>query len=391
MRGIPKIFISYSHKDERWKDWLRRHLDIEVKQNRLEVWDDRLTKTGEEYRIEIDSAIKKSDIAILLISSHFLTSDFILNNEIPLILREKRERGLLIYPIIVSYCHWKKIDWLEPIQGAIKDNKPLEGRLDHEINEQFTKLVSQLNIPFYHDIIETISETPYQPKEKKQDKIFTIFEQDDIDQQSYRVSIYIQDEDEFNSEQIDFEFENIYNKEEQEEFISLLVDEFDSDVTIHFIIPPELFGVNFKQWRYRESELVKRYHILLHNKERFDSKLRKYRHLIRKWRDIYQKLRNKQITDALMCVESVERFDTRLDKIGVYFQNSVDRVQQIRDSIDMAKVGLWQYQDGEIEVYQNWIGYNTPLKSLESDSRKCDYMALLWDDMSLLKNLKELR
>jgi hypothetical protein len=374
MREVPKVFISYSHKDEKWKDWLRRHLDVEVKQNRLIVWDDRLTKTGDKYRVEINNSIEKSDIAILLISSHFLTSDFILNEEIPLIL----ERKLTLYPIIISPCNWNSIEWLEPIQGVTKNNESLDGKSDSEINQQFVELATAI----------TISPPPPPPPQTI-DKIFTIFEQDDIDEQSYKVSIYIQDEDEFNSEQIDFEFKNIHDKKEQERFISLLVNEFESDVTIHFIIPPELFEMNFKQWRYKHSELVKRYHILLHNKERFDSKLRRYKQLIRRWKESYINVKEKHLIDALMCVDNGEAFDTRLDKIGVYFRNHIDK-ETIANAIDMAKVGLWQYRSGKLEIYRDWIGCNISFRTLESNSRKCDHIALLWDDMSLLKNLKEL-
>jgi len=395
MRKRSKIFISYSHSDEEWKDWLRVHLDVEVKQNRVEVWDDRLTKTGEEYHRAINNSIMKADIAILLISSHFLSSNFIMGEEIPLILEQQKDRGLAIYPIIISACNWQDIDWLEAIQGVTKNNEPLEGRLDHEINQQFTKLTRELSsVSPSKSSIQTITEhlpIAYTPP-KKQDRIFTIFEQDDIEDSSYRVSIYIQDEDEFNSEQIDFNFENIYNTKEQERFISLLVDEFESDVTIHFIIPPELFLVNFKQWRYKNSELIKRYHILIHNKDRYDSKLRKYNQLIRKWREIYEKIKDRRIADALMTIERDQIFDTRLDKIGVCFKNRIDRVQTVIDSIEMARVGLWQYQDGELDTYQNWIDCGeVPLRALENSSRECDYMALLWDDMSLLKDLKALK
>ena len=37
----PLIFISYSHKDEAWKDRLVTRLNVLQYQDSLEIWDDR--------------------------------------------------------------------------------------------------------------------------------------------------------------------------------------------------------------------------------------------------------------------------------------------------------------------------------------------------------------
>jgi hypothetical protein len=44
----PKIFISYSHKDEGWKDKLRSHLGV-IEKDRFNLWDDRRIQTGEDW------------------------------------------------------------------------------------------------------------------------------------------------------------------------------------------------------------------------------------------------------------------------------------------------------------------------------------------------------
>jgi tetratricopeptide (TPR) repeat protein len=41
-----KVFISYSHKDEVWKDRLVKHLTVLAKQGRLDIWDDRRIGAG---------------------------------------------------------------------------------------------------------------------------------------------------------------------------------------------------------------------------------------------------------------------------------------------------------------------------------------------------------
>ena len=75
----PTIFISYSHEDEVWKDRLVRHLGVLKNQDLLDFWVDRSMEAGAAWREEIRDAMEASNVAILLVSTHFLTSRFILD------------------------------------------------------------------------------------------------------------------------------------------------------------------------------------------------------------------------------------------------------------------------------------------------------------------------
>ena len=44
----PNVFISYSHKDEEWKDRLVTHLGVLHHQGLLDLWDDRRIGAGED-------------------------------------------------------------------------------------------------------------------------------------------------------------------------------------------------------------------------------------------------------------------------------------------------------------------------------------------------------
>jgi hypothetical protein len=239
------------------------------------------------------------------------------------------------------------------------------------------------------EILDTL---PMQSKKETPssiNQIFLIFNQDNTTDNQYEVIGHIQAEDEFENELIEFTFTNIYDEVEQELFIQNLVDEFDDSITIHFIIPPELFLVNFKQWRYRGNSLVNRYHILLHNKERYNSKSRKYKSMIDSWQVLFNRQKEKRLSEALLITnDSHIQFDTRLDKMGVCFKQSCLSYEVVNNTLDMAKVGLWQCDDGVIEDYHRWVEGSLCLKELNQASRKCDHIALLWDDMSLLEELK---
>ena len=79
----PTVFISYSHKDEVWKDRLLPHLRVLEHEGILEEWDDRRIGAGDDWYPEIERAMARASVAILLISADFLSSSFILEEEVP--------------------------------------------------------------------------------------------------------------------------------------------------------------------------------------------------------------------------------------------------------------------------------------------------------------------
>jgi hypothetical protein len=64
-----KVFLSYSHKDEIWKDRLATHLGVLEQEGLLSVWNDRQIKAGAEWQREIEAAIQTADVAVLLVSA----------------------------------------------------------------------------------------------------------------------------------------------------------------------------------------------------------------------------------------------------------------------------------------------------------------------------------
>ncbi|ETR65738.1 MAG: hypothetical protein OMM_13789, partial [Candidatus Magnetoglobus multicellularis str. Araruama] len=119
------IFISYSHKDESWKKLIVKHLNVLNLNCDIEVWDDRRIVAGSKWKNEILDAINKAAIAILLISADFLTSKFINDVEVPIILKREEEGLIRIVPILIRDCSYENIEWLSNIQMRPKDAKPL--------------------------------------------------------------------------------------------------------------------------------------------------------------------------------------------------------------------------------------------------------------------------
>jgi WD40 repeat protein len=94
------IFISYSHKDEQWLDKLHVLLKPfpwgqSFKAGGL-VWADPYIETGERWRQRIVAALARTRIAILLVSPDFLASEFITNEELPVLLEGAKAGDITI-------------------------------------------------------------------------------------------------------------------------------------------------------------------------------------------------------------------------------------------------------------------------------------------------------
>ena len=81
------IFVSYSHADRDWLDRLRTHLAPYVRGEGLDLWDDTKITPGSNWAVEIDEALGKARVAVLLVSPDFLASEFVARVELPAILR----------------------------------------------------------------------------------------------------------------------------------------------------------------------------------------------------------------------------------------------------------------------------------------------------------------
>ncbi len=149
----PSVFISYSHKNEDWKDRLVSHLGVLQKQGLLEIWEDRQIEGGSNWLQEIESGINRAQVAVLMISADFLNSDFILGKEVPDLLKRREKDNLRILPLIVKPCVWGAVDWLNPIQAHPKDGKPLTGGSEFQIDSDLTAFATEI-----HELLEQVSE-----------------------------------------------------------------------------------------------------------------------------------------------------------------------------------------------------------------------------------------
>src|SRR3712207_4638911 len=76
-----KVFISYSHKDERFREQLQEHLYAAKRQGLIEDWHDRRIAPGEEWENLISENLETAEIILLLVSSSFIASPYCYDKE----------------------------------------------------------------------------------------------------------------------------------------------------------------------------------------------------------------------------------------------------------------------------------------------------------------------
>jgi hypothetical protein len=96
------LFISFSHKDRSYRDELVPALEA-VAAIRDRVWfDQKFVDIGDRFHPEIQQALAESQLGILLVSNHFLTSNYITQHELPFLLRQAERGPLKLGMIYVS-------------------------------------------------------------------------------------------------------------------------------------------------------------------------------------------------------------------------------------------------------------------------------------------------
>jgi len=140
-RTMKKIFISYSHKDEVWKNRFKPH--VEILENAgldIMVWDDHDIDSGENWYPKITEAIGQSVVAICLISADFLASDFCIKEEVPFLLKKREQAGMLIIPILIRPCLWKAFPWLKTMQMLPRNGQSVAKHFKNDYDEVFSEV-----------------------------------------------------------------------------------------------------------------------------------------------------------------------------------------------------------------------------------------------------------
>lgn len=146
-----QVFISYSHRDAQWAQAFTEILDPLVRGKRLRLWIDVANlRAGDEWHPGILEAIGQSRVALVLVSKWFLASDYIMNTELPALIKA----GVRLAPVLVGECLWQEVPELARRQflhdvgeGALSSVRDRTAERDRRLVQVCTKLAALLPDP----------------------------------------------------------------------------------------------------------------------------------------------------------------------------------------------------------------------------------------------------
>jgi len=144
MTERQKVFVSYSRKDSKWLDRLKTFLRPLERDAELVLWSDTNIQPSSNWHVEIQTAITDASAAILLISQDFLASNYVASDELPQLLAASSERGLKIFPVIVSSSFLRNSPLMK-FQAVNSPSSPLDTLEESEQNRVFTKLAESID------------------------------------------------------------------------------------------------------------------------------------------------------------------------------------------------------------------------------------------------------
>ncbi len=147
MSNPIQVFVSYSHKDEAFKDNLNVHLTPYERTGKIKVWDDRDIIPGQEWDNEIKEKLEKAEIILFLISPDFMASGYIYDVEIKHAIDKHNAGKTNIVPVIIRPSNFEVLS-LKNFQALPKNAKAITTWSNQD--EAWLDVVTQLSKLFKH-------------------------------------------------------------------------------------------------------------------------------------------------------------------------------------------------------------------------------------------------
>lgn len=119
------LFISYSHKDEKFKEELIEHLSSLRLAGLISDWHDRKILPGEDFNEVIHERLASSKVIIFLISSAFLNSDYCMGVEVRRAFELHKAGNATLVPVVIRSVEWSHSEF-RPLLALPKDAKPID-------------------------------------------------------------------------------------------------------------------------------------------------------------------------------------------------------------------------------------------------------------------------
>jgi hypothetical protein len=160
------LFISYSRADMQDVDWLARlrmYLTPFRRGGSVDVWDDSRIPPGSRWKEEITQALDNAGAAVLLVGPGFLASDFVVDHELPSLLKSAEARGVFLFPLVIGFSSYSASE-LGAYQAFNSPEQPLESLPRSEQNRILNALAVAI-----HEKLRTDSSRVRQDRPSERD------------------------------------------------------------------------------------------------------------------------------------------------------------------------------------------------------------------------------
>ena len=138
-----RLFISYSHEDEKMKNELDKHLVMLKRSGKVEVWNDRKLVAGQEWDDEIKKEMHAANIILLLISADFNNSEYIWKEELAHAMQRHEAGTARVVPVILRKCEWSEMPYAK-LQALPRGARPVSDFQDKD--DAFTDIASGIRL-----------------------------------------------------------------------------------------------------------------------------------------------------------------------------------------------------------------------------------------------------
>ena len=118
------LFFSYAHEDEDLRNELEVHLAMLKRSGLVNSWHDRRIRAGSDLDREVSEHLETADVVLLLLSPHFLASDYCYETEARRAMQRHEEGNAVVIPVILQPCDWLNSPFRK-LRATPKDGKPV--------------------------------------------------------------------------------------------------------------------------------------------------------------------------------------------------------------------------------------------------------------------------
>ena len=142
-----KLFLSYSHLDEKFIQELRKELKLMERNGLIHPWSDHALTVGELWEARILQELNEADIIVCQLSRDFLASDFCVLKELETAIQRKQRGETELFAYVLEDCGWKEVQNLKQFQilrDPLPDRKSARAKYWRSVAEELQRTITKL-------------------------------------------------------------------------------------------------------------------------------------------------------------------------------------------------------------------------------------------------------